>query len=160
MAAQVVAAARRTRFADTNSPQPEGAHVTAADPVITNPGRKPGFRRSALAASGALLTAILPVVVGLVLLASAMLNEPLLARIGPYLPGWTTVQSASRPDSIRRVTIWSGLALIAVGILQGVSELLGLSLFDPARLAIRTVGSLVLISVIVIATTTYLKRHP
>ena len=134
--------------------------MTTPDTVATNRSQNHGLRTTVLAVCGALLAAILPVVVGLVLLASAMLNKQLMARIGPYLPGWTTVQSASTPDSIRRVTIWSGLALIAVGILQGVSELLGLSLFDPAGLAVRTLGSLILVAVIASATIRYLKRHP
>ena len=134
--------------------------MTTPDTVATSPSQNRGLRTTALAVSGALLAALLPVLVGLVLLVSPLLNTPLIARIGPYLPGWTTVQSASTPDSIRRVTIWSGLALIAVGILQGVSELLGLSLFDPAGLAVRTLGSLILVAVIASATIRYLKRHP
>ena len=134
--------------------------MTTPDTVATSPSQNRGLRTTALAVSGALLAALLPVLVGLVLLVSALLNKPLIAKIGPYLPGWTTVQRASTPDSIRRVTIWSGLALIAVGILQGVSELMGLSLFDPAGLAVRTLGSLILVAVIASATIRNLKRHP
>jgi hypothetical protein len=134
--------------------------MTTAGTVAINPYGKRGLRRTALAVSEALLTAILPVLVGLVLLVSAVLRKPLISTIGPYVPCWATVSNTSTPDSVRRATVWSGIALIAVGILQGVGEILGLSLFDPAGLAIRTLGSVVLLLVIVIVTTRYLKRHP
>jgi hypothetical protein len=134
--------------------------MTNTDTLPTNTYQKHGLRRTILAIPGALVSAILPVVVGLVLLVSAIQDKPLLSRIGQYVPGWTKIESGSRPSPVRRITAWWGLSLIAIGILQGATEILGgLSLFDPAGFAIRTIGALALEALVVGVTIGYMERR-
>jgi hypothetical protein len=88
---------------------------------------------------GLLVAALVPVLVALALLGSALVHRPLLGRT--------------------RMTVVWGIGLLVIGGLQGAAELAGLSLTDPVGIAARTLGALALEAVLYVASNAYLRTR-
>ena len=94
----------------------------------------------------ALVAALLPVVVALILLGSLVWGRPLLGRHGA-------------PAVARTMTIAWGVGLIVIGLLQGASAMvLGMSITDPTDLLIRTLVSVALEGLLFVGIRAYLRR--
>lgn len=134
-------------------------------PAIPAPAAQPArtvMRGLALTAA-AVLIALLPVVFGLALLASALAHRPLMAAV---LRRWSRLTGTApapgpawmRPAASRLTIVW-GAVLLAVGLLQGIGAVaVGLSITDPASLAIRTLFALIVLVILSISTVAYLHR--
>ena len=103
--------------------------------------------------------AVLPVLVALVLLGSALLNRPLLGRLVDRWPALARAAAVERRRVVTRLTVAWGVGLLAIGGLQGVAELAGLSITDPVGFTVRTLGSLALEAVLFIASVAYLRTR-
>jgi hypothetical protein len=113
--------------------------------------------------AAAVITASLPIVFGLVMLISAALHRPLVASVlrrWPRLAGPIPPADPARLHAAAaRLTIVWGIGLVIVGLLQGIGAVTaGLSVTNPASLAIRTLAALLILVVMAIRTVTYLKR--
>ena len=113
-----------------------------AQPVRDRPQRGTAARWLFLA----LVAALLPVVVALILLGSLVWGRPLLGRRGA-------------PAVARTMTIAWGVGLIVIGLLQGASAMfLGMSVTDPTDLLIRTLVSVALEGLLFVGIRAYLRR--
>jgi hypothetical protein len=101
--------------------------------------------------------ALLPVLVALVLLGSALFNRPLLGRVARRWPTLARAAAAEGRGLVTRMTVMWGIGLLVIGGLQGVAELAGLSITDPVGIVVRTVGSLALEGVLYLASDAYLR---
>ena len=94
----------------------------------------------------ALVAALLPVVIALILLGSLVWGRPLLGR-------------RATPAVSRTVTSAWGVGLIVIGLLQGASAMvLGMSITDPTDLLIRTLVSVALEGLLFVGIRAYLRR--
>ena len=113
-----------------------------AQPVRDRPQRGTAARWLFLA----LVAALVPVVVALILLGSLVWGRPLLGRPGA-------------PAVARTMTIAWGVGLIVIGLLQGASAMvLGMSITDPTDLLIRTLVSVALEGLLFVGIRAYLRR--
>ena len=103
--------------------------------------------------------ALLPVLVALVLLGSALLNRPLLGRVVRRWPALARAVTAEGRGVVTRMTVVWGIGLLAIGVLQGAAELAGLSITDPVGIVVRTVGSLALEALLYRASNAYLRTR-
>ena len=105
--------------------------------------------------------AMLPVLVGLVLLLSVNSARPILSRKSKWW--WNPLSKGmdgSSPTLARSVTIWWAVAFLAVGALQGASAVFAnLSITNPVDALVRSVGALVVEAAIVLVTITGLRRR-
>ena len=109
----------------------------------------------------AAVAAVLPVLVGLVLLLSVNSARPILSRKSKWwwnpLSKW---MDGSSPTLVRSVTVWWAVAFLAVGALQGASAVFAnLSITNPVDALVRSVGALVVEAAIVLVTITGLRRR-
>jgi hypothetical protein len=94
----------------------------------------------------ALVAALMPVVVALVLFVSAARRRPLLGRRGA-------------PELAQRLTIIWGVGILVIGLLQGASAVFaGMSVTNPTDFLIRTVASLALVGALYVGVRAYLRR--
>ena len=94
----------------------------------------------------ALIAALMPLVVALILLGSLVWGRPLLGRHGT-------------PPAARTVTIAWGVGLLVIGLLQGASAMfLGMSVTDPTDLLIRTLVSVAYEGLLFVGIRAYLRR--
>ena len=124
-------------------------------PAPTSKTRLPIWTLVALLFVGALL----PVLVALVLLGSALLNRPLLGRVVRRWPALARAVTAEGRGVVTRMTVVWGIGLLAIGVLQGAAELAGLSITDPVGIVVRTLGSLALEAVLYMASNAYLRTR-
>ena len=124
-------------------------------PAPTSKTRLPIWTLVALLFVGALL----PVLVALVLLGSALLNRPLLGRVVRRWPALARAVTAEGRGVVTRMTVVWGIGLLAIGVLQGAAELAGLSITDPVGIVVRTVGSLALEALLYRASNAYLRTR-
>jgi hypothetical protein len=123
---------------------------------------KPGT--VAALAAAALAASLLPAAFGLAFLVSVMARRPLftaLARHWPWLTGGSLDQPSPQARSAlaRATTVW-GVVLLAVGIIQGIGAVLaGLSVTNPASVAIRTLFALVVLAALSAGTAASFRRH-
>jgi hypothetical protein len=103
--------------------------------------------------------ALLPVLVGLVLLASALLHRPHFGRLVPRWPALARAVAVEGDGVVTRMTVAWGIGLLVIGGLQGAAELVGLSIIDPVGVAVRTLGALALEAVLYVASNAYLRRR-
>ena len=106
---------------------------------------------------GLLVGAVLPVLVALVLLGSALLHCPLFGRLVPRWPALKCAVAVEGDAVVARMTVAWGIGLLVIGGLQGAAELLGLSITDPVGIVVRTLGSLALEAVLYLASNSYLR---
>jgi hypothetical protein len=106
-----------------------------------------------------LVGAVVPVLLGLVLLGSALLHRPLFARLLRRWPALARAAAVQEHAVVTRMTVIWGIGLLVIGGLQGAAELVGLSLTDPTGILVRTVGSLALEAVLYIASNAYLTTR-
>jgi hypothetical protein len=104
-----------------------------------------------------LVGALVPVLVALVLLGSALLHRPLFARLLRRWPALARAAAVEGHAVVTRMTVIWGIGLLVIGGLQGAAELAGLSLTDPIGILLRAVGSLALEAVLYIASNAYLE---
>jgi phosphate/sulfate permease len=101
----------------------------------------------------ALIAAALPILVAIALLVAESRGRGLLSwpRFRWLVPPRQT--SVGLPDDVKRVTFTWSLALIVVGVVQGVgAALVGLSVFDPVGFTVRLLGALLLEAVVYVFT--------
>ena len=124
---------------------------------VPAPSSKTRFSLSLLAAF--LVGAVLPVLVALVLLASALLRRPLLNRLVGRWPALAAAAAVDGRRVVTRMTVVWGIGLLLIGALQGAAELVGLSIIDPVGIVVRTLGSLALEAALYVASTAYLRTR-
>jgi hypothetical protein len=106
-----------------------------------------------------LVGAVVPVLVALVLLGSALLHRPLFARLVRRWPELAHAAAVEGHAVVTRVTVIWGIGLLVIGALQGGAELAGLSLTDPVAILVRTLGALALEAVLYLASDAYLRTR-
>ena len=136
--------------------------MPATTPSTPSPRTTPGT--AAALAAAAIAACLLPVVFGFAFLASVMARRPLivaLARRWPWLTGGSLDQHSPQMRSLlaRTTTVW-GVVLLAVGIIQGIGAVMaGLSVTNPASVAIRTLFALAVLAALSAGTATTFRRH-
>ena len=115
--------------------------------------------RMAAIVLAAIIAAVLPALAGLVLLGSAALSRPLLARWARTPgPAQARLASRNRAAGIRLTVAW-GIGLLLVGLAQGlVAVTAGAPLTDPAGMITRTLIGVVGEALLAIATLAWLRR--
>jgi hypothetical protein len=135
--------------------------------TITAPAGAPSRHitpKTAIALTGAAVAAALvPVVFGVAFLVSVLIHRPLvavLARRWRWLAGVSLdMDSPGIQPALSRVTTVWGVVLLAVGILQGIGAMMaGLSITNPASVAVRTLFALAVLAAMSIGTSAYLRR--
>lgn len=112
--------------------------------------------RMAAIVLAAIVAAVLPALAALVLLGSAALRRPLLARWA-RIPG--PAQASGNPAAGIRLTVAWGTGLLLVGLAQGlVAVTAGAPLTDPAGMITRTLIGVVGEALLAIATLAWLRR--
>jgi hypothetical protein len=111
----------------------------------------------------AIAASIVPVLFGIAFIASVLARRPLMAtltRRWPQLAGGPLSQGSPQAKlALSRLTITWGVVLLATGMLQGIGALAaGLSITDPASIAVRTLAALVVLAALWISSTAYLRR--
>jgi hypothetical protein len=114
-------------------------------------------------AAAAVIIALVPVIFGLALLVSALARRPLIPamlRRWPRLAGLTPPADPARLDpAAARMTVTWGVVLLATGLLQGIGAIAaGLSVTNPAGIAIRTLFALIVLVTMAVRTVGYLRR--
>jgi hypothetical protein len=127
--------------------------------IVNVPAPTSKTRLSIWALVALFVGAMLPVLVALVLLGSALSNRPLLGRVVRRWPALARAVAAEGRAVVKRMTVMWGIGLLAIGGLQGVAELAGLSITDPVGIVVRTVGSLALEGVLYLASNAYLRTR-
>jgi hypothetical protein len=112
----------------------------------------------------AIAASIVPVLFGIAFIASALARRPLmvtLTRRWPRLAGGPLDQESPQVKvALSRPTTMWGVVLLVIGMLQGIGALAaGLSITNPASVAIRTLAALTVLAVLWISTTAYLRRR-
>ena len=106
-----------------------------------------------------LLGALLPVLVALVLLGSVLVRRPLFSRLRDRWPALDRAAAVEGRSVVTRMTLVWAIGLLVIGGLQGVVELVGLSITDPVGIIVRTFGSLALEAVLYVASNAYLRTR-
>jgi hypothetical protein len=127
--------------------------------LVTAPAHASKRSLSAWIVVAVIVGALLPVLVALVLLGSALLHRPLLGRLIGRWPALARAAADEGSRVVTRLTVAWGIGLLAIGGLQGLAELAGLSITDPVGFTVRTVGSLALEAVLFIASVAYLRTR-
>jgi hypothetical protein len=127
--------------------------------IVSAPGPSSRARRSIPTLIGLIVGALLPVLVALVLLGSALLKRPLFGRLVGRWPELDHAVAAQGHRVVTRMTVVWGIGLLAIGGLQGVAEFAGISITDPVGIAVRTLGSLALEAVLYVASNAYLRAR-
>jgi hypothetical protein len=127
--------------------------------IVNLPAHSSKTRRSIWTLLALLVGALLPVLVALVLLCSALVNRPLFGRLVPRWPALAQAAAVDGRAVVRRMTVLWGIGLLVIGAVQGAAELVGLSITDPGGIIVRTLGSLALEAVLSIASTAYLRTR-
>lgn len=106
-----------------------------------------------------LIASTLPVLIGVMMLLSLAGERPLLARRSKvwWNPIARRLDTAS-PTVVRRLTTWWGVALVAIGALQVVAQLVGLSITNPVDIFVRSIGALAVEMAVAVTTRRYLLR--
>ena len=114
--------------------------------------------------AAAIAASIVPVLFGIAFIASVVARRPLMATVirrWPQLAGGPLNQESPQAKlALSRLTIAWGVVLLATGILQGIGALTaGLSITDPAGIAVRTLAALAVLAALWTSTTAYLRRR-
>jgi hypothetical protein len=114
--------------------------------------------------AAAIAASIVPVLFGIAFIASVVARRPLMATVirrWPQLAGGPLNQESPQAKlALSRLTIAWGVVMLATGILQGIGALtVGLSITDPASIAVRTLAALAMLAVLWASTTAYLRRR-
>ena len=128
----------------------------------TTPGRVIAIGAALIVA--AIIVAQLPIVFGLALLISALARRPLLAAALRRWPDPPRTAAAPGPGRLRsaatRLTVVWGIVLVVVGLVQGIGAVVaGLSITNPASLAIRTLFAMAVMALTAAATVRYLRAR-
>jgi hypothetical protein len=112
----------------------------------------------------AIAASVVPVLFGIAFIVSCLARRPLMAvltRRWPRLGGGSLDQESPQIKlALSRLTITWGVVLLAAGMLQGAGALLaGLSITNPASVAVRSTAVLAVLAVMWIGTAAYLRRH-
>ena len=127
--------------------------------LVTAPAHSSKRSPSAWIVAAVIVGALLPVLVALVLLGSALVHRPLLGRLVGRWPALARAAAVERRRVVTRLTVAWGVGLLAIGGLQGVAELAGLSITDPVGFTVRTLASLALEAVLFMASVAYLRTR-
>jgi hypothetical protein len=127
--------------------------------LVTAPAHSSKRPLSVWVVVAVIVGAVLPVLLALVLLGSALVHRPLLGRIVGRWPALARAAADEGSRVVTRLTVAWGIGLLAIGGLQGVAELAGLSITDPVGFTVRTLGSLALEAVLFIASVAYLRTR-
>jgi hypothetical protein len=112
----------------------------------------------------AIAASIVPVLFGIAFIASVLARRPLMAvltRRWPRLAGGPLDQESPQiKQALSRLTTTWGVVLLTAGMLQGIGALAaGLSITNPASVAVRTLAALAVLAALWISTTAYLRRQ-
>lgn len=126
---------------------------------------KPAALTVLILAAAAVAAAVLPVVAGVVFLASLAARRPLMAVVARHWPvprrGQPAQHAAFDGPAINRLTAVWGIALLAAGALQGLAEVTaGLTITDPASFTMRALIGVAVEAALTAGTVTYLRRQP
>ena len=127
--------------------------------LVTAPAHSSKRSPSAWIVAAVIVGALLPVLVALVLLGSALLHRPLLGRLIGRWPALARAAADEGSCVVTRLTVAWGIGLLLIGALQGAAELVGLSIIDPVGIVVRTLGSLALEAALYVASTAYLRTR-
>jgi len=126
---------------------------------------KPAALTVLVLAAAAVAAALLPVVAGVVFLASLAAGRPLMAVVARHWPvprrGPPAQHAAFDRRAINRLTAVWGITLLAAGALQGLAEVTaGLTITDPAGFTVRALLAISVETVLTTGTVIYLRHQP
>jgi len=140
--------------------QAQGETHDSRPPTTSSPFAGTRVARVAAAALATLIAAVVPALVGLVLLGSAALRRPMLGR-----PAGTSTHVASGPAAAQqtrratRLTLAWGSGLLITGLVQGLLALTsGISLANPSDMLTRTLIGMAGVAFLALGTLVWRRR--
>ena len=139
--------------------QAQGETHDSRPPTTSSPFAGTRVARVAAAALATLIAAVVPALVGLVLLGSAALRRPMLGR-----PAGTSTHAASGPAAAQqtrratRLTLAWGSGLLITGLVQGLPLTSGISLANPSGMLTRTLIGMAGVAFLALGTLVWRRR--